>query len=533
MSSVSIIPAQPSFRITGIHEEDGVIWFDEVSVSRMGQCPACGQPSTRTAGWVTRKPWTTPWHQQPTRRRIRLRRFCCDNPACSRKTFVERLPDVAPRQRRTTAFVQWVLVVAWVLSAELAAAVARAAGYPVSPDTCLRWLRRVPLPEPETPRVIGVDDWALRKGHRYGTVVVDLESHRILDVLPDRRAETLAAWLAAHPGVQVVSRDRSGAYAQGIATGAPNAQQVADRWHLLQNLGTAVDAWLAGWRPPAPQPELPTPPAPEPPPAEAEEAAPVSPAVARRRARWEAMHRLRAEGATVSAIARKLGLDRGTVRAYLAQTTPPGPPPPRVRGRLAAWFPRLERWYADGARTGKALWERAQAAGFPGSRSTIYAWLQRWHPTPRRRPTPSPPPATAPPWLRQACCQPWDRLPRAWDRLLSAWLAADATFRRGWTLVRHFGTLVRHRCGRALAAWVRAAEASGIPALAQFARSLRQDWAAVQAAVREPWSQGPVEAAVTSIKRLRRLMQGRGRWDLVRRRILHGLRLDPVPGQAS
>ncbi|MCL6561995.1 MAG: transposase [Firmicutes bacterium] len=190
-------------------------------------------------------------------------------------------------------------------------------------------------------------------------------------------------------------------------------------------------------------------------------------------------------------------------------------------------MPRLEAWYAEGARTGKALWERARAAGFPGSRSTLYAWLQRWHPTPRRHPTPPPPPATAPPWLRQACCQPWDRLPRAWDRWLSTWLAADATFRRGWTLVRQFVTLVRHRCGRALAAWVRAAEARGIPALAQFARSLRQDWAAVQAAVTEPWSQGPVEAAVRGIKRLRRLMQGRGNWDLLRR-ICHGLRLEPA-----
>lgn len=421
---------------------------------------------------------------------------------------------------------------AWVLSAELAATVARAAGDPISPDTLLRWMRRTPPASAATPRVLGIDDWALRKAHRYATVLVDLETHQIVDVLPDRRAETLATWLAAHPGVAIVARDRSGAYAQGIALGAPDAQQVADRWHLLQNLAVAVDAWLASWRPPAaeadPSSAAPEPPAPD------EPRAPdsVSPAVARRRARWEQVHALRAQGATVSAIARALGLDRATVRAYLAQATPPTPPPPRVRSRLAVWVPRLEAWYAAGARTGKALWDQARAAGFPGSRSTIYAWLQRFHPAPRRRAPrlPAPPPATAPAWLRRACFQPWAQVPREVDPLLSAWFAADPGFRRGWTLVRHFVTLVRHRCGRALGAWVRAAETSGIPALAQFARSLRQDGAAVQAAVTEPWSQGPVEAAVTGIKRLRRLMQGRGHGDLLRRRICHGLRLEaPAP----
>jgi hypothetical protein len=158
----------------------------------------------------------------------------------------------------------------------------------------------------------------------------------------------------------------------------------------------------------------------------------------------------------------------------------------------------------------------------------LYAWLARAHPAPRPRPVTPPMPAL---WLRQACFQPWTRIPRPWDGRLSHWLTHDPALRRGWTLVRQFVTLVRHRRGHALAAWVRAAEASGPSALAHFARRLHQDWEAVQAAVTEPWSQGPVEAAVTGIKRLRRLMQGRGNWDLLRRRLLYGLRGEaPVPG---
>jgi len=198
---------------------------------------------------------------------------------------------------------------------------------------------------------------------------------------------------------------------------------------------------------------------------------------------------------------------------------------------LAAWIPQLDTWDAAGARTGKALGETARAAGFPGSRSTLYAWLARAHPASRPRSVPRP---AAPPipalWLRQAGFPPWIRIPRPWDGRLSHWLTHDAALRRGWTLVRQFVTLVRHRRGHALAAWVRAAETSGPPALAHFAQRLRPDGEAVRAAVTEPWSQGPVEAAVTGIKRLRRLMQGRGHGDLLRRRLLDGLRGEaPVP----
>ncbi len=200
---------------------------------------------------------------------------------------------------------------------------------PASPDTLRRMLVRQPFDgaDPPIPRVLAVDDRAWRCGHRYGTVLVELERNKVVDLLPDRQAETLAAWLREHPGVEVIARDRAGAYADGARQGAPDAVQVADRWHLLRNLGTAVQALadrhsaatrramqhapdelpaVADMPPPTPAPRTPT---------AAEWASQAS--LARRQARYEEAARLRAEGVSISRIAVLLGAERQTVRRWL------------------------------------------------------------------------------------------------------------------------------------------------------------------------------------------------------------------------
>src|SRR3954454_19789228 len=200
-----------------------------------GRCPDCGRASRAVHSRYRRRPADLPSLGRAVRLDLRLRRFYCRNAACPRRTFAERLPElIRPHARRTGRLAEAQARVGAALGGEGSARLLQHLAMPASADTVLRLIRSLPLPEPEPepPRVVGVDDWALRKGRTYGTIVVDLDRRCVLDLLPDRTAETLADWLRRQPQIAVVARDRSTEYARGIGLGAPGATQVADRWRV-------------------------------------------------------------------------------------------------------------------------------------------------------------------------------------------------------------------------------------------------------------------------------------------------------------
>jgi len=191
-----------------------------------------------------------PWGPYTVCVQLRVRKFFCDHPACPREIFTERLPTVvAPWARRTLRLAERLLACGLALGGEAGARLVARLELRAYPDTLLRLVQTAPIPDVAPPQIIGVDEWAWRRGQRYGTILVNLENHHVIDLLPERSAESVARWLAQHPTVTVVCRDRSGLYADGIRRGAPHAMQVVDRFHLVKNLRETVEAFLHNQRP--------------------------------------------------------------------------------------------------------------------------------------------------------------------------------------------------------------------------------------------------------------------------------------------
>ncbi|HET9471897.1 MAG TPA: ISL3 family transposase, partial [Usitatibacter sp.] len=247
MSAAMLLPDTNLLRLDAIAPEDGTITLVLSTIQVAPRCPECGEPAMRVHSGYVRSPGDLPCGGVPLRLKLHARRLYCDTGHCSRRIFTERLPGVLkPSARRTLRLAEALEAVAYELGGTAGARLADRLGMSTSRDTLLRRLKEAAPADAVVPRVLGVDDWAKRKGQQYGTILVDLERRCVIDLLPDRRAETLAAWLKEHPGVEIIARDRGGAYAQGAREGAPNAVQVADRFHLLQNLADALGEVLAG-----------------------------------------------------------------------------------------------------------------------------------------------------------------------------------------------------------------------------------------------------------------------------------------------
>jgi transposase len=239
--SGTVLPAPNLLDLIGIRADANIIILFAKTSASTARCPACGKRSGRVHSRYTRTLADLPWQEVPVTVRLHARGFFCDEGNCGRIIFAERLSAVAARYgRRTERLDGWLLHVSFALGGEAGARLLKDLGVVVSGDMLLNHIRSMRPPNRETPRVLSVDDFAFRRGTRYAAVLVDLERHMPVDVLPDRSANTFARWLTEHPGVEAVSRNRSGEYGEAVSRVAPRAVQVTDRFHLLKNLRDVV-----------------------------------------------------------------------------------------------------------------------------------------------------------------------------------------------------------------------------------------------------------------------------------------------------
>ncbi|MFD9575622.1 ISL3 family transposase [Streptomyces sp. NPDC059982] len=483
-------------------------------------CPDCELPSSHMHSCYERRLADTPVGDQPVVIALTVRRLYCDNALCGRRTFVEQAAGLTFRYgRRTPASRRVLTVVAVALAGRAGARLAAVLQTRASRTTLLRAIMAVPDPLWAVPKVLRVDDFATRRGRHYGIVLIDCETGRPLDLLPGRDASTLAGWLREHPGAEIICRDRAGTYADGARTGAPNASQVADRFHLWQNLGTAVDATVrlhstclktAFTSSDGPTSDGDS----------ADATKTMSPIEARIRERHATIHALLAQGHGIREIARELHMGGNTVRRNARAAVPEqlltGRHQPRA-SQLDPYKSHLDKRWAEGHTNAIQLLAELQILGYCGSYQIISDYLR---PRRRQRIRVVPP---APPGIRRIT----GRMMRHPENLadgereqFAAVLAHCPELKALHEHVRSFAEILQTRSGQHLKDWITAVRTADVPRLHAFATGLEKDWGAVLQGLSTRWNSGPVEGRVNHIKMVKRQMFGRAKLPLLRKRVL-------------
>jgi transposase len=512
-------------------------------------CPGCGQASSRVHSRYQRLVADGAVGGRPLLIALSVRRFRCMSPACPRTTFVEQAEGLTGRYlRRTLPLRELLARFGLELAGRAGARLAAVLGVPVHSSTLLRLVMALPDPEmTAAPQVTGVDDFALRKGQVYGTVIADAESGKVIDLLPDREAATLEEWLKARPGAEIICRDRATAYCDGASAGAPLAVQVADRWHLWHNLGEYAEKAVAAHRgclagaheAPAsgdggspPPGQVPAPPLPEEPDGLRDVLGRERALVARTLERHAAVHALLREGRSQREAADILGLDRKTVGRFAAEADPA-----RLlvkatgrAGKLDPFKPWINQRWNEGITNAAALHaEMTATQGWTGSVQAVERYVRQFRGADgRSRAGRNPlqaPPAAPPPKTREVTrwllTRP-DNLDPADQARLDAATAQCPHLDDLARHVRSFAKIMARRQSLLeLEDWLAGAEASDLPQLRSFARGIRRDQQAVTAGLSLPYSSAALEGNVNKIKLIKRQMFGRAGFPLLRKRVIH------------
>lgn len=499
------------------------------TIQEAAECPHCGESSDSLKTRYTRQLTDLPWHDVPIRLELKVRKFRCRNQVCPQKVFCERLPNVAVAYaRRTARLMETLALLAFTLGGRGASRLSAQINIPVGKDTLLGTIRRINqrLENKRPVKFLGVDDFAFRKGVAYGTILIDLERRMPIDLLPDRSAATLAEWLTNHPEIEIISRDRASSYADAARTGAPQAKQVADRWHLLKNMSDLVERFFLQnhrllmdtarqlreqQQMAQPQTVLSIGAPPK-----------LRPVLIRRQQLFDEIKRLQGNGKTLRGIARELKASRNTVRRYArCDVVPQLLSKAGRRSQVGQFADYLEKRWCEGEHTAVLLWQEIKEQGFTGAVDAVQRFVQEWRKTPAGKTNYSVSSRGMSP--RQATKLLLNQA--AGSRKENDYIKKLCEISPAVEIIRQIGNkfqrIVKEKRGDLFDDWLSDVKQSRIQDFENWASGLLADEAAVRNALSSKWSNGQVEGQVNRLKTIKRQMYGRANFDLLRARVLH------------
>src|SRR6266536_5590154 len=538
LSSILHLPA--GITITSVHPSVTELVVCVACHAPSMPCPECHQLSARVHGSYQRTVADLPCAGRNVLLMLTVRKFVCSTQAGSHKIFTERRPGLVKSYGRMTGrLIALLQALGLGAGGQMGTRQAARSGIATSPTTLLRHLMQLPAPVRRVVRVLGVDDFAWKKRFTYGTILVDLERRKIIDVLADRESATVEAWLQEHPEVKLVIRDRGKDFTKAATLGAPQAQQVVDRFHVVKNLSEVLQEILGHCRAEIRQGEAPLPQLEK---AAAEPTRPLPTAAtwqqrtpahvkkvhqarqASRDDRYSQMTTLRAQGLTQKEVAKRMGMSEKAVRNWLKRRA--APTNERQFRRRSVFDPYaayvLERWQA-GTREAKQLYEEIRAQGFSGTVRIVQRFVQALRDDPEK--ITLAPETSAERFSANNATWLFIRDPKQLTAEKQAELELicqhSETARKTYALTQQFMSMLRMRRGQEFEVWLEAVEASHIDELCRFAHSLCKDKDAVIAGLTLSYSNGPVEAQVQKLKLVKRSMYGRAKLPLLRQRLLN------------
>ena len=539
MEGTPLLPLPEGMLIEQIQLTETGLRIAVIATHPTSRCPLCSELSSSIHSRYSRILRDVPCGGRQVQLVLTVRKFFCRNALCPRKVFDSTNTPVcgADAARMTIRLCQSLQSISRASCGKGGAKLAARLGMHTSRYTILRRIMDLPDASPGSVVYLGIDDFSFRRGYRFGTICVDLEGHRVVDILPDRRAETAARWMFHQPDVMVVSRDRGGEYASAAALGAPQAIQCADRFHVLKNLTEAVQVLVArcqseilaaceAERHDQEQQEKPV--------LSLAEWRPKEPAhvekvrLARRAgryARYQQVRELYTQGKKPKEIAHQLGLSDRTVHRWLASGTFPEARKRRKRQSCFEVFAPyvLKRWQ-DGERKGIHLFREIREQGYTGSARSVYRYVETLKQAEVRM---SVNPARIRKYSANTAVWLFMRDPNTLDEGeqedLTAFCQVSPALSRAYTLIRDFQDILHRREGHRLDAWLAKVRESGLPELQSFVSGIEKDKAAVRAGLTWPINNGMVEGFVTKLKLIKRQMYGKAGFALLRQRVLHAL----------